>query len=67
MFHFLVGNANMIIPYEAFLKLSASYKSKFYLQMSVSRIRPFLEMNGFCVIAVAGTGYECRKIERDEP
>jgi hypothetical protein len=63
LFWFLLSNVGHIIPYEIFPEISPAYEKKIQMQEAVCRVRPYLAMNGFEVMAENGVGYKCYKIE----
>ena len=62
LFWFLIDNVGAVIPYHRLGEISKSYDHRVQVQMAISRVRPFLEMNGFALESERGVGYLCYEI-----
>jgi hypothetical protein len=62
LFWFLIDNAGAVIPYHRLGEISESYDSRVQSQMAISKVRPFLEMNGFALESERNIGYLCYAI-----
>jgi hypothetical protein len=62
LFWLFASNVGIVIPYHLLAEISPSYENKIQMQMAISRVRPFLSMNGYEVVVERNIGYKCCRL-----
>ena len=61
LFYFLVSNAGLFLAHHRFEEITPAFRDRRQVQTGISRLRPFLEGNGFYMVMEYGIGYYCMK------